>query len=122
MPLAKIGTIPGYTKAVATYKPSAATIKAVAPTQLQKNALGPKFGGNYAAGNQAIPSYLLPAPKLPPSTVPSNYQPNIDEILGAPLSEQARGSYNTNLQSLMNALRSNLGGAVIKSGYDPTAA
>lgn len=62
------------------------------------------------------------ATSVPRSSVPSNYQPNIDEILGAPLSESARGRYNTNMQSLMRALQSNLGSAVIKSGYDPTAA
>lgn len=65
---------------------------------------------------------LNPTTAVPRSTVPGNYTAGLDEILGNPLSQSALGQYNTNMQTLMNALRGNIGQSVIKSGYDPTAA
>src|SRR5262245_7078426 len=120
-----------YAAAVKAFKPSAATIKAIAPTQAAKNALGPAWGGQYAAGSQPIPQYLMPATvpttagtaTAPPrSSVPSNYDFNLAAIQENPLSQQALGQYNTDMQSLMRALQTNLGQKLISSGYDPTAA
>lgn len=62
------------------------------------------------------------ATSVPRSAVPSNYAASLADITGHPLYQGALGQHNTNMQSLMRALQSNLGSAVIKSGYDPTAA
>jgi len=131
----KLGPLPGYTQAINAFKPSAATIAAIAPTQAAKNALGPAWGGAYSAGNQPIPDYLMPAQPTPPPTppgtvgrktpfsaVPTNYTATLDEIYGNPLYTSALGSFTADQQSAFNALRSAIGQKVIGAGYDPSAA
>lgn len=132
------GKLPGYISAVRNYQPTPATIKALvgvpkvslspgpAPVvrsmpNAKQIALGPVFGGMPTGGSQPIPQWQLPV-QGEEQDAPNLYQSALDEIHNHPLYQSALGSYNANLTSLMNALRGNVGQAVIKAGYDPTAA
>lgn len=136
-----ITKLPGYISAVKAYQAPKAVVKAIAPTKAAKVALGPRFGSPLPAGSQPIPNYLMPIPKaappsapaapaalggavtaVPRSAVPGNYEASLADILGQPLSADARGAYNANLKTWMDSLRSGLGQSIIKAGYDPSTA
>jgi hypothetical protein len=82
----------------------------------------PFYVGPAPVTTQTTPASTGPTKAVPLSAVPGNYEASLADIMGHPLSEAALGAYNTQQQSLMRALQSTAGQAVIKSGYDPSAA
>lgn len=138
---AKIKPVPGYRAQPGPGGPGLSVPKAVTPKAIvvkkpavPKPAIGmaglgiqPGYTGQAAAAAMPVAPWAAPtapgdATSVPRSAAPGNYLASLADIQSNPLYEQALGSYNTNMQSLMKALQGNFGQAVIKSGYDPTAA
>jgi hypothetical protein len=128
-----ITSLPGYVAAVRNYRASPATIKAIAPTQAQRNVLGPAFGG---AGGWGVVSsggaatnvnlgYRAPAATggggTRVTTVRTPMQVYQDEILNDPQSLGAQQAYDATTQQLANTRRAQFHEALISSGYDPGA-
>lgn len=128
-----IGVLPGYASALRNFKPTPATVKALAPTQAAKNVLGVSWGGtpgsldalagqsNAASGLNYKPPASTGVPASSITTVRTPNEVYEGDILSAPESQSGLTRYNTTLDTGMQQLRDAIGGQVVNSGWDPGA-
>lgn len=123
--MAGVGVFPGYIKQAQPPSVPKPKPPPVGTTPATKAGLLPYTEGQLnitGVPRIAPPSSIVtnPMPTVPDDPA-AQYQPTLDEIMNYPTAALARENYNTDLQTLMKALRASIGQAVIKGGYDPTA-
>lgn len=127
-----IGVVPGYASAIRNFKPTAATVRAVAPTPAKQKILGPVWtaagsslanaiGGGQKAASSNLNTAIGAAQYTPKTTVETMSPIKVyeNEILSDPGFVAAQGSHDATLSNLALARKDAIDRAVINAGWDP---